>query len=86
MAGLPRLSTPAFRRISATKRTVARPYGGVLDHSEVKDRYFLTNSHSFYRIVRAFLIEEVKLMKRMLQQKEKSSKKSKKAKAKGKKK
>ena len=39
-----------------------------------------------YRITRAFLIEEVKLMKRMLQQKDKSSKKSKKNKGKGKKK
>jgi len=38
------------------------------------------------RITRAFLIEEVKLMKRMLQQKEKSGKKSKKTKGKGKKK
>jgi hypothetical protein len=37
-----------------------------------------------YRITRAFLIEEVKLMKRMLQQKDKSSKKSKKSKGKGK--
>ncbi len=38
------------------------------------------------RIVRAFLIEEVKQMKRLMQQKEKSSKKNKKSKSKGKKK
>ena len=38
------------------------------------------------RIVRAFLIEEVKQMKRLMQQKERSSKKSKKSKSKGKKK
>lgn len=36
--------------------------------------------------MRAFLIEEVKLVKRMLQQKDKSTKKSKKSKSKGKKK
>ena len=40
--------------------------------------------HSFCRIVRAFLIEEVKQMKRLMQQKEKSSKKNKKSKSKGK--
>ena len=39
MAGLPRIGTPAFRKISATKRTVSRPYGGVLDHADIKDRY-----------------------------------------------
>ena len=38
------------------------------------------------RIVRAFLIEEVKQMKRLMQQKEKTSKKTKKNKSKGKKK
>ena len=40
----------------------------------------------FHRIVRAFLIEEVKQMKRLMQQKERSSKKNKKSKSKGKKK
>ena len=40
----------------------------------------------FLRIVRAFLIEEVKQMKRLMQQKERSTKKNKKSKSKGKKK
>ena len=38
MAGLPRISSPAFRKISATKRRIARPYGGSLNHQDVKDR------------------------------------------------
>ena len=75
IAGVPRLRSPALRQLTVTKRTVARPYGGKLTHSEVRDK-----------ILRAFLIEEVKQMKRLMQQKEKSSKKSKKSKAKGKKK
>ena len=42
--------------------------------------------NSASRIVRAFLIEEVKLMKRMVLQKDKSQKKQKKGNKKGKKK
>ena len=76
MPGLPRLRPQAFGRLTSAKRTVARPYGGTLTHSDVKDR-----------IVRAFLIEEVKQMKLLVQQKEKSGKKGKKTnKSKGKKK
>ncbi len=74
-AGVPKLRSPALRRLTVTKRTVARAYGGKLSHSEVRDK-----------IVRAFLIEEVKQMKKLMQQKEKSSKKNKKSKSKGKKK
>ena len=75
LPGVPRLRSPGIRQLTVTKRSVARPYGGKLTHSEVRDK-----------IMRAFLIEEVKQMKRLMQQKEKSSKKSKKSKAKGKKK
>ena len=44
--------------MSHNQRTVSRPYGGVLSHRTVRDR-----------IVRAFLIEEVKLMKRLVNEK-----------------
>ena len=37
-AGLPRLSSPAFGRLTSAKRTVARAYGGVLGHDEVRER------------------------------------------------
>ena len=74
MPGLPRLRPQAFSRLTSGKRTVSRPYGGTLTHQDVKDR-----------IVRAFLIEEVKQMKLLVQQKEKSGKKGKKSnKSKGK--
>ena len=61
-----------FKRLGAGKRTVSRPYGGSLTGAEVRSR-----------ITRAFLIEEVKMIKRMvLQQKDKSNKKKKGKKAK----
>ncbi|TNV76052.1 hypothetical protein FGO68_gene15981 [Halteria grandinella] len=75
LAGIPRLRNSGMRKLTVTKRTVSRAYGGKLTHTEVRDK-----------IVRAFLIEEVKQMKRLMQQKEKSSKKNKKSKSKGKKK
>ena len=37
-AGVPRLRSPALARLTATKRTVARAYGGKLTHTEVRDR------------------------------------------------
>ena len=88
LAGIPRLRSPALSRLTHTQRTVARPYGGKLTHSEVRDKYVLPSIflNFFLRIVRAFLIEEVKQMKRLMQQKERSSKKNKKSKSKGKKK
>ena len=46
--GIKRMRPAAFRRLSYSNRTVARPYGGVLTHQEVKDR-----------ITRAFMIEEI---------------------------
>ena len=42
----------AMKRLSASKRTVSRAYGGILTGTEVKDR-----------IMRAFLIEEFKRFK-----------------------
>jgi ribosomal protein L34E len=41
-AGLPRLSTPGFSRLTSGHRTVARAYGGVLGHDEVRDRYLFS--------------------------------------------
>ena len=58
MAGIPHARPGAFRRLNHNQRTVSRPYGGVLSHKTVRDR-----------IVRAFLIEEVKLMKRLMKDK-----------------
>ena len=37
-AGLPRLSAPAFGRLTSAKRSVTRAYGGVLGHDEVRER------------------------------------------------
>ena len=56
----------AFGRLPITKRTIARPYGGKLTHDDVKERFvkfkfsFKFLIVSYFRIVRAFLIEEVK--------------------------
>ena len=63
--GVPRARPPQLRRMPRSKRTVNRPYGGVLSHQAVRDR-----------VVRAFLVEEQKIVKkvlRMQQQQKKSS-------------
>ncbi len=57
----------AFSRLSYSKRTVSRPYGGVLTHQQVRDR-----------ITRAFMIEEINTIKQKAAVTEKKSKKSKK--------
>ena len=57
-----------LRRMSYRFRRVARPYGGVLTHSEVK-----------LRIMRAFMTEELQNIKQKQQAAEKKSKKAKKA-------
>ena len=58
MAGIPHLRPSKFKRLNHNQRTVSRPYGGTKCHRCVKDK-----------IVRAFLIEEVKLMKRLMKEK-----------------
>ncbi|KAK8790092.1 hypothetical protein WA588_000260 [Blastocystis sp. NMH] len=75
LAGLPRISSRDMRRIPASQRSVTRAYGGNLCHKCVHDR-----------ILRAFLIEEQKIVKKVasvkaMQKKEekKSKKTSKKA-------
>ena len=56
-----------FKRLSACNRTVARPYGGVFNATEVKEK-----------IMRAFLIEEFKTFKNMKTTGDKKDKKKKK--------
>ena len=60
----------AFKRLTSSKRTVTRAYGGVLNGSEVRER-----------ILRAFLIEEFKRFKNINTAKsgDKKDKKKKKA-------
>ena len=38
MPGIPKLRSPALRRLTVTKRRVARAYGGKLSHADVKDK------------------------------------------------
>ena len=66
--GIKRVRPAAFSRLSVNNRTVARPYGGVLTHQEVRDR-----------ITRAFMIEEINSIKQKAVAAEKKSKKAKKS-------
>jgi len=52
IAGVPALRSHALSRLNRRARTVNRAYGGSKTHTEVRNR-----------IVRAFLVEEVKLLK-----------------------
>ncbi len=70
LAGISTLRPREYAQVSKTHKTVSRAYGGSRCANCVKER-----------IVRAFLIEEQKIVKRVLkeqQSKEKSSKTSKK--------
>lgn len=57
LSGLQKLRNPQYRKLSKTKRSISRPYGGVLTPQEVKDK-----------IMRAFLVEEVKQVKKITTQ------------------
>jgi large subunit ribosomal protein L34e len=63
LAGIPAERPAVFRRMNKRSRTVSRAYGGTKSHDEVRNR-----------IVRAFLVEEVKLIKKLSGSKEKASK------------
>ena len=63
-----------YKNISKTQRRICRPYGGVLTPGQVKEN-----------IMRAFLLEEVKIVKEMVGREERT-KKAQKTKGKGKKK
>ena len=67
MNGLKAGRPAQLRRMSYRFRRVARPYGGVLTHEDVK-----------MRIMRAFMTEELQNIKQKQQAAEKKSKKSKK--------
>ena len=54
LPGIPHMRPADFKRIRKSQRTVARAFGGTNCHRCVRNR-----------IVRAFLIEEVKLIKQM---------------------
>ena len=58
LSGVPRLRPRAYGGLAKTDLTVSRAYGGVLNHSAVRNR-----------IVRAFLTEEIKVIKKKMQQK-----------------
>merc|ERR1711862_666969 len=70
LGGLNRMRSQNYRRIHKHYRRVSRAYGGVFDHSEVKNR-----------IIRTFFTEEVKNVKKtMALQASLEAKKNKKAK------
>ena len=52
--GIPALSSNKFKALSKNKKTVARAYGGVLSGGAVR-----------CRIIRAFLVEERKVVKKV---------------------
>ena len=58
ISGIPRLRPRKYAGLARTDISISRAYGGVLNHSAVKDR-----------IVRAFLTEEIKVIKKKMQQK-----------------
>ena len=55
LSGLKKLSNPDYWRSSRSSRRIARPYGGVVTPTELKER-----------ILRSFLIEEVKIVKKLM--------------------
>jgi large subunit ribosomal protein L34e len=61
--GIPKLSSHKYHTLSKRQKTVSRAYGGVLCAGCVRER-----------IVRAFLLEEMKVVKRMVSTQKKSKK------------
>lgn len=57
---IPRLRPVEYSRIPKNDRTVTRAYGGCLSAEAVRDR-----------IMRAFIIEEQRIVKKVLQEKQK---------------
>ena len=57
LGGIPCLRPIGYKRLNKRQRSVDRAYGGVLSHSALKER-----------IVRAFLTEEVKVIKKKMRQ------------------
>ena len=55
LSGLKKLSNSDYSRQTRSSRRIARPYGGVITPGELKEK-----------IMRAFLIEEVKIVKKIV--------------------
>ena len=55
LSGLKKLSNPDYWRSSRSSRRIARAYGGVITPTELKER-----------ILRSFLIEELKIVKKII--------------------
>eukprot|EP01023_Acetabularia_acetabulum_P023337 TRINITY_DN2283_c0_g1_i2.p3 TRINITY_DN2283_c0_g1~~TRINITY_DN2283_c0_g1_i2.p3 ORF type:complete len:114 (-),score=7.71 TRINITY_DN2283_c0_g1_i2:109-450(-) len=55
LRGIPALRPVKYSRLSKNKKTINRIYGGCLTHTVVRDR-----------IIRAFLIEEQKIVKKVM--------------------
>eukprot|EP01002_Notosolenus_urceolatus_P015179 NODE_7464_length_566_cov_90.702128_g6450_i0.p1 GENE.NODE_7464_length_566_cov_90.702128_g6450_i0~~NODE_7464_length_566_cov_90.702128_g6450_i0.p1 ORF type:complete len:117 (-),score=36.10 NODE_7464_length_566_cov_90.702128_g6450_i0:127-477(-) len=55
LAGIKHLNAKDRSKASKSRLTVSRPYGGVFTHRQVRER-----------IIRAFLVEEQKIVKRVL--------------------
>lgn len=60
---IPRLRPTEYKRLPKHDRTVRRAYGGVLSHKAVRDK-----------IMRAFIVEEQRIVKKVLLEKVKASK------------
>ena len=59
-----------MKRIGACQRSVTRAYGGNLCHKCLRDRYAMfAHTFLFCSILRAFLIEEQKIVKKVASQK-----------------
>ena len=55
LSGLKKMSNASYSRQTRSSRRIARPYGGVITPEELKEK-----------IMRAFLIEEVKIVKKIV--------------------
>ena len=67
LTGLKKLRNSQYKNISKTQRRICRPYGGVLTPGQTKEN-----------ILRAFLLEEVKIVKERISREENERKNAKK--------
>ena len=67
LTGLRSLRNAQYKNLSKTQRRICRPYGGVLTPGQTKEN-----------IMRAFLLEEVKIVKGMVTREQKEKRKAKK--------
>ena len=69
LTGLKKLGNTKYKNLSKTQRRICRPYGGVLTPAQTKEN-----------ILRAFLLEEVKIVKEKITREENEKKNVKKGK------